>query len=65
MAQDVINAAAAAAAEELVRNAMLWPMTAFRAVGKSTSEKISAFCDLANDLGIKLTASQLKTLDAL
>jgi hypothetical protein len=36
-----------------------------RATGKSVSEKIKALCDLCNDLGIKLTAGQIKQLDAL
>ena len=61
-AQDKANAAAAAAAAELVRNAVL-AAERLRATGKSTAEKIAAFCDLATQLGIKLTASQLKALD--
>ena len=63
-AQDKVNAAAAAAAEELVRNAVL-AAERLRATGKSTAEKIAAFCDLATQLGIKLTASQLKALDVI
>ena len=63
-AQDKANAAAAAAAAELVRNAVL-AAERLRATGKSTAEKIAAFCDLATQLGIKLTASQLKALDVI
>lgn len=63
-AQDKVNDAAAAAAAELVRNAVLADER-LRATGKSTAEKIAAFCDLATQLGIKLTASQLKALDQL
>ena len=63
-AQDKVNDAAAAAAAELVRNAML-ANDRLRATGKSTAEKVAAFCDLATQLGIKLTASQLKALDVI
>lgn len=36
-----------------------------RREGESLTRKIHAFCDLANELGIKLSAAQLKTLDQL